>query len=151
MSAHHTLFLYGSPQPLNLSAAQVELQCEIPHILIEGGSVVFSGSATVEMSFFLSCGSVWALLPSAPLPLCVAPVCVCVCACLTVWGLKTREVICWGWDEDTSLLCDCLLSPPSLSSPFPLYAFCVRVHMPASLPHDPDVVSCPESLNSASL
>lgn len=51
-----------------------------------------------------------------------------------------------------AIVCDSLLLfffPLSVSSSFPLYPFCLVVFMPASLPHDPDVVSCPESVNSA--
>lgn len=40
------------PSPLNFSEAHVGLQCEIPHILNEGGSVLFCGNESAEMDFF---------------------------------------------------------------------------------------------------
>lgn len=51
----YTSFCFGEKEVYSIetqvTAAQVGLQCEIPHILIKGGSVVFfCGNETVEMS-----------------------------------------------------------------------------------------------------
>lgn len=159
--------------PLNVTATQVRLQCEIPHILTKGGSVCFffCGNETVKMDFF-SCWSVWEFLLSLPFVLYLLtlyayaiPVSVyhCVrskkhaynglifdCSSNVIrqesrqdsWiGAGTRAPVCRLWFS--SFL--------SVSSSIFLCTLLFGLHMSAHLPHDPDVVSCPESVNSASL
>lgn len=114
--------------------------------------------------------SVWPFLHSVPFPLHLLPkhILTCVCASLCEvfrairaidWTLTTA-VTQYVRNSDRQLDWRCVAGLfDSLFwhcffrlCPFPFLCIVLSgVRMPASLPHDPDVVSCPESVNSASL
>lgn len=130
---------------------------------------------------FLSCWLVWVFLLSVSFVLYLLPLqadtLLYLRLCIAVWGLRNHTCnrlifdhssdiirqefrqtaglemaqgrLCgWSLDSHSSLVCDSLLFL------CPLHSLCIllfALRMPARLPRDPDVVSCPESVNSASL
>lgn len=121
--------------------------------------VCFFVEKKLEKCTFTSCGSVWPL-SSTFLPSCwlSEQILTCVCASLCevfttmralVWSL-TSAVTQYMRNSDRQLDWRCAAA---LLTAF-LASFCTSLScglMPASLPPDPDVVSCPQSVNSASL
>lgn len=94
-----------------------------------------------------------------------------LCLCVAVWGLRKHAYSSWISDPSSDIirqefrqtaglgmaqgrLCGCSLHRLSGIVADSLLILCVLlfgVRMPARLPHDPDAVACPDSVNSAPL